>query len=125
MILFRIGYVQSFEKTESQAINRLCNIIETRHKKVNSRDLKIIILAVHRLWFDWMKLVAVNVRCKDLEKREFGFFYQNKYYINALEDIKGLNKAFLIFLDNKRLHDTKDRTKRNQAEQKRGTKRTT
>ncbi len=113
MILYKIGYVQSFNKEESQATNRLCNIIETpKEKEINSRDLKIMLLGVHKLWFEWMRLTKVNVEEEEKTFREVGYMYEEKFYLNSLEDVKTLHTMFVLFLDNKKSRDTRERTKR-------------
>ena len=101
MLLFKTGYVQNFNMQESQATNHLCNMIETPKKVINSRDLKIIILAFHKLWFDWMKLANPNVNEEDKISKEIGFIYKEKYYLNSREEVKALNRLFKLFLQNK------------------------
>lgn len=57
MSMFKMGYIKTFSKEESLAVSKLCNIVENPDTKLISlRDFKIIILAINKLFYDWMIL---------------------------------------------------------------------
>lgn len=106
MCLFKLGYIKAFLKEESQAVNKICTIIENvETKEVSIRDLKIILVAINRLHFDWMHLTIPNVSEDDKKFKEFGFFYKGRYYLQNKEEIKAISKTFNVFLENKRAYE--------------------
>lgn len=90
--MFKMGYIKHFNKEESLACSKLCNIAENpESKEVSLRDFKILILAINKLFFDWMILTAANVDETKKIEREFGFFYNGKYYLKNKEEVKAIN----------------------------------
>ncbi len=60
--MFKMGYIKHFSKEESMAISRICNVIENPDTKdISLRDFKIIVLAMNKLFYEWMSSTAVNV----------------------------------------------------------------
>lgn len=52
-----MGYIKTFSKDESVAVSKLCNIVENSETKLISlRDFKIMVLAINKLFYDWMTL---------------------------------------------------------------------
>ncbi len=52
-----MGYIKTFSKEESLAVSKLCNILENPDTKLISlRDFKIMILAINKLFYEWMTL---------------------------------------------------------------------
>jgi hypothetical protein len=106
MCLFKLGYIKAFMKEESQAVNRICIIIENSDtKEVSIRDLKIMLVAINRLHFDWMHLSMPNIKEEDKNEKEFGFFYHGRFYLKDKEEIKLISRAFGIFMENKRAYE--------------------
>lgn len=59
MSMFKMGYIKQFQKEESMACTKLCNIAENPEtKEIKLRDFKILILAINKIFFDWMTLQA-------------------------------------------------------------------
>ncbi len=55
--MFKMGYIKTFSKEESLAVSKLCNILENPDTKLISlRDFKIMILAINKLFYEWMTL---------------------------------------------------------------------
>jgi hypothetical protein len=43
------------------AVSKLCNIVENSESKtINLRDFKILIMAINKLYYEWMTLTAPN-----------------------------------------------------------------
>eukprot|EP00347_Sterkiella_histriomuscorum_P019583 403341076 len=106
MSMFKMGYIKSFQKEESLACTRLCNISENPDtKEIKLRDFKILILAINKIFFDWMTLSNVNIDESKKYQKDFGFFYQDKYYINSKDEVKAINQTFITLFENKKLHD--------------------
>jgi hypothetical protein len=82
--MFKMGYIKAFAKDESLAVSKLCNIVENQETKLISlRDFKIIILAINKLFYEWMVLTGSNIEEDKKVERDFGFFYNGKYYIQS------------------------------------------
>ena len=57
MSMFKMGYIKAFSKEESLSVSKLCNIVENPQTKLISlRDFKIMILAINKLFYEWMIL---------------------------------------------------------------------
>ncbi len=48
---------------------------------------------------------TVNVEQALIEKREFGFFYSGKYYLESKEEADEVNHSFQLLYDNKKVYD--------------------
>mmetsp|Transcript_41174 Transcript_41174/g.39679 ORF Transcript_41174/g.39679 Transcript_41174/m.39679 type:complete len:93 (+) Transcript_41174:162-440(+) len=92
MCMFKLGFIRAFLKEESMAISKLCNIIENPDtKSISLRDFKLITLAICRFRFDWMFCTQANIKEYRKYFKQFGYFYQGKYYLNSKEECKALN----------------------------------
>jgi len=82
--MFKMGYIKHFSKDESLACSKICNIVENPDtKEISLRDFKIVVLAINKLFYEWMVLTSVNIEeSKKLEK-DFGFFYLGKFYLKG------------------------------------------
>lgn len=104
--MLRMSYIKSFTKEESMAVNKLCNIVENPDSKLISiRDFKIIILAINKIFFQWMtqeqKVKVSPAHCE----REFGYFFEGRFYLNSREEIGSINQEFKLLYENKYSND--------------------
>ncbi len=92
MCLFKLGFIKHFQKEESLAVSKMCNIIENPETKtISLRDFKILVLSICKLSYDWMFCTAPNIDQEKIIKKELGFFYLGKYYLSNKEECKAVN----------------------------------
>jgi len=58
---------------------------------VHVRDLKILLLVINKLFFDWMKCSYHNIEESQKTQMEIGYFFEGKYYLNSKEEAKALS----------------------------------
>lgn len=109
MSMFKMGYIKVFSKEESLSVSKLCNIVENPETKLISlRDFKIMILAINKLFYEWMTLNTNAPGNGEEDKRlerEFGFFFNGKFYIKNKQEVKTINQSFSLLYETKKVFD--------------------
>mmetsp|Transcript_17861 Transcript_17861/g.17082 ORF Transcript_17861/g.17082 Transcript_17861/m.17082 type:complete len:155 (+) Transcript_17861:225-689(+) len=106
MSMFKLGFIRCTNKEESVAINKLCNVIENPiTRAISFRDFKIMILAICCFQFEWMFCSQPNLKKEQKHFKQFGYFYEGKYYLNNKEECNAINQHFLILFNNRRIMD--------------------
>ena len=114
--MFKMGYIKNFSKEESLACSKICNLVENPDsKEISLRDYKIIVLAINKLFYEWMTLATINVEESKKSDKDFGFFYQGKYYLKGKSEVKAINQNFIMLYENKKFYDMSSSQKRSSA----------
>ncbi|CDW88344.1 UNKNOWN [Stylonychia lemnae] len=96
-------------ESEQQSVTREQITENPQNKEITLRDFKILILSINKIFFDWMTLSAVNVDESQKVYKDFGFFYNGKFYIASKEEAKAINQTFLTLFENKKIFDMSQR----------------